>query len=80
MEKQHQDTTSGCKYLDNKNMLMGRSAPHGVWDIEDLVSLGQERGACPYFAARDLATFADIVFCPYNYLLDPSIRRLVSFR
>jgi len=29
---------------------------------------------CAYFAARALATEADIVFCPYSYILDPIIR------
>ncbi|KGL82705.1 Fanconi anemia group J protein [Tinamus guttatus] len=45
-----------------------------AWDIEDLVSLGKKLRACPYFAARELMLGADIVFCPYNYLLDPQIR------
>ncbi|NXR71647.1 FANCJ protein, partial [Pycnonotus jocosus] len=45
-----------------------------AWDIEDLVSLGRKLRACPYFAARELMVGADIVFCPYNYLLDPQIR------
>ncbi|TPP58054.1 Fanconi anemia group J protein [Fasciola gigantica] len=26
---------------------------------------------CPYFCSRKLAKTADIIFCPYNYLLDP---------
>jgi Fanconi anemia group J protein len=30
--------------------------------------------ACPYYVARNLATNADLVFCPYSYLLDPCIR------
>jgi Rad3-related DNA helicase len=29
---------------------------------------------CAYFAAREMATEADIVFCPYSYILDPIIR------
>ncbi|TFK12816.1 cell cycle control protein 50A [Platysternon megacephalum] len=45
-----------------------------AWDIEDLVSLGKKLRACAYFAARELMVGADIVFCPYNYLLDPQIR------
>ncbi|KAL0102854.1 hypothetical protein PUN28_018269 [Cardiocondyla obscurior] len=44
------------------------------WDIEDLVSLGKEKRTCPYFGARSLMGDADIIFCPYNYLLDPYIR------
>ncbi|KAI8502870.1 Fanconi anemia group J protein [Branchiostoma belcheri] len=37
-----------------------------AWDIEEL--------SCPYYAARELMLEADIVFCPYNYLVDPVIR------
>jgi hypothetical protein len=34
--------------------------------------------ACCYFGVRQLRETADIVFCPYNYLVDPSIRSSVS--
>lgn len=44
-------------------------------DIEDLARLGKRHQACPYFAARHLAESAELVFCPYSYLLDPNIRR-----
>lgn len=56
---------------------------HGVceaWDIEDLVSLGKRLRSCSYFAARELMAEAVIVFCPYNYLLDPLIRESVSLK
>ena len=33
--------------------------------------------ACPYYATRTLMDEADIIFCPYNYLVDPLIRRQV---
>ena len=46
----------------------------GVWDIEDMVAAGRKKGACPYYAARELMAGAHIVFCPYNYLLDASVR------
>ncbi|XP_023558932.1 Fanconi anemia group J protein isoform X2 [Octodon degus] len=45
-----------------------------AWDIEELVSLGRKLKACPYYTARELTEDADIVFCPYNYLLDAQIR------
>ncbi|XP_012141120.2 Fanconi anemia group J protein homolog [Megachile rotundata] len=47
---------------------------NSAWDIEDLVTIGKEEGICPYFAARNLMEFADIIFCPYNYIIDPDIR------
>lgn len=51
-----------------------------VHDIEDLCSLGNRHKACPYFVARHLAETAELVFCPYSYLLDPSIRRASGVR
>uniref|UniRef100_A0A8C4EEF3 DNA 5'-3' helicase n=1 Tax=Dicentrarchus labrax TaxID=13489 RepID=A0A8C4EEF3_DICLA len=50
---------------------------HGLnkaWDIEDLVALGRRLRSCSYYAARELRQEASIIFCPYNYLLDPMIR------
>lgn len=52
---------------------------HQAWDIEELVSLGSKLRSCAYYAARELMQGACIVFCPYNYLLDPLIRESVSF-
>jgi Rad3-related DNA helicase len=47
------------------------------WDLEDLVQEGRRVKCCPYFASRDLIATADIVFCPYIYLIDPKIRNTV---
>lgn len=44
-------------------------------DIEDLVTLGRRIRVCPYYATRDLTEQAQIVFSPYNYLIDPRVRR-----
>lgn len=51
---------------------------HQAWDIEDLVALGKRIRSCSYYAARELKQTASIIFCPYNYLLDPMIRESVS--
>ncbi|KAJ2719424.1 Fanconi anemia group J protein [Coemansia sp. Benny D115] len=45
-----------------------------IWDIEDIVKLGRKTQACPYYASRELAEAAELVFCPYNYILDPGVR------
>nr|XP_012300984.1 Fanconi anemia group J protein isoform X5 [Aotus nancymaae] len=50
-----------------------------AWDIEELVSLGKKLRACPYYTARELIQDADIIFCPYNYLLDAQIRETGHF-
>lgn len=45
-----------------------------VRDIEDLVKFGEERTLCPYFLSREMAASADLVFMPYNYLVDVKTR------
>lgn len=45
------------------------------WDIEDLVTLGKEHGQCPYYHALDLYKDAELVLAPYNYLIDPIVRK-----
>ncbi|KAI4329268.1 hypothetical protein L6164_021552 [Bauhinia variegata] len=43
-------------------------------DIEDLVNVGKRFGPCPYYLSKHLLKFADIVFAPYNYLIDRGYR------
>jgi fanconi anemia group J protein len=33
---------------------------------------------CPYFAAQHMAEAAQLVFCPYNYLISPVVRRAMD--
>ncbi|GJX91255.1 fanconi anemia group J protein [Tanacetum coccineum] len=57
----------------NRNAPMIRAHPYvreggcyEVHEIEDLVKLGEMVQGCSYFGAQAMA---DIVFCPYNYIL-----------
>ena len=43
-------------------------------DIEDLVKIGQVQGPCPYFLSRDMTSSAELVFMPYQYLIDAKTR------
>ncbi|KAJ1547570.1 Fanconi anemia group J protein [Nowakowskiella sp. JEL0078] len=63
-----------CMYFHGSHDFRHRNMESPVWDIEDLVSVGKKRKVCPYFASRNLATTADLVFVPYNYIIDPQIR------
>lgn len=51
-----------------------------VLDIEDLVRIGQKNRVCPFFVSKDQVEHADIVFMPYNYLLDPKTRNSNNVR
>ena len=45
-----------------------------MMDIEDLNRLGRVRGPCPFYLSREMAATANIIFMPYNYLVDGKIR------
>ena len=64
--------------MREQSVLQGVHGLNQAWDIEDLVRLGGRLRSCSYYAARELMQDALIVFCPYNYLLDPLIRESVS--
>eukprot|EP00913_Durusdinium_trenchii_P004531 g4207.t2 len=67
----------GCR------LYTGRRGGRRVWDVEDLFSCTTGRSAtgspgCPYYTAHLLAGDADLVFCPHNYILDPSVSQCRS--
>ncbi|XP_063224071.1 Fanconi anemia group J protein homolog [Bacillus rossius redtenbacheri] len=69
----------GCYFHTNVKNLACHASLESVgfetpWDIEDLVKLGRSKKTCPYFVARSLMSSAKLIFCPYNYLIDPLIR------
>ncbi|XP_042270894.1 Fanconi anemia group J protein isoform X2 [Thunnus maccoyii] len=64
----------GVQRMRDQGTLQWVHGLHKAWDIEDLVSLGRRIRSCSYYAARELMEGAYIIFCPYNYLLDPMIR------
>ncbi|XP_026742526.1 regulator of telomere elongation helicase 1 homolog [Trichoplusia ni] len=46
-----------------------------ILDIEDLVTVGKKLKCCPYYLSKELKQDADIIFMPYNYILDPKSRK-----
>ncbi|KAF5740961.1 Fanconi anemia group J protein isoform X2 [Tripterygium wilfordii] len=69
----------GCSHFKNVHKLKGhpslrKGGIHEVHDIEDLLKVGQVVEGCPYYAARSMAEEAQLVFCPYNYVINPVIR------
>uniref|UniRef100_A0A669CD85 Regulator of telomere elongation helicase 1 n=1 Tax=Oreochromis niloticus TaxID=8128 RepID=A0A669CD85_ORENI len=49
-----------------------------ILDVEDLVQFGNKQRVCPYYLSRSLKQEADVIFMPYNYLLDPKSRKVHS--
>ncbi|KAI9276323.1 hypothetical protein BC943DRAFT_333049 [Umbelopsis sp. AD052] len=68
-----------CSYAHNvrkvtQHSSIQRGSSNFIWDIEDLINVGRKTQGCPYFAAKTLMDVAEIIFCPYNYLIEPLIR------
>ena len=52
--------------------------PPGVYTLADLRDFGRKKGWCPYFLARHMIAYANVVVYNYQYLLDPKVSSLVS--
>ncbi|KAF9984021.1 Fanconi anemia group J protein [Mortierella antarctica] len=72
-----EDPFKGCLWKHNVRELettgLGR-----IWDMEDMIAYGKSKRACPYFASRSIAQRAELIFCPYSYLIDPQIRKAMD--
>jgi Rad3-related DNA helicase len=52
---------------------------NSVYDIEDLTKFGKEKSLCPYYLAKSRLAASDIVVVPYQYILDPELRKQNQF-
>ncbi|KAJ1688577.1 hypothetical protein LUZ63_019967 [Rhynchospora breviuscula] len=52
--------------------------PPGVYTLGDLRSFGRSKGWCPYFLARHMIRYANVVVYSYQYLLDPKVATIIS--
>ncbi|KAK4377998.1 hypothetical protein RND71_004294 [Anisodus tanguticus] len=77
------DREAGCSEFKNSHKVKGhpslqKGGCHEAHDIEDLVKVGQIVKGCSYFAARSMADDAELVFCPYSYIINPVVRRAME--
>ncbi|AWP09173.1 putative regulator of telomere elongation helicase 1 [Scophthalmus maximus] len=69
-------STRSCIYYNNVDeKSTDRDLVESILDVEDLVKFGNKQKVCPYYLSRSLKQQADVIFMPYNYLLDPKSRR-----
>nr|XP_027328868.2 regulator of telomere elongation helicase 1 isoform X1 [Anas platyrhynchos] len=68
--------TRSCHFYNNvEEKSTEKELVNSIMDIEDLIKNGNKHRACPYYLSRSLKQQADIIFMPYNYLLDSKSRR-----
>lgn len=54
-----------CDFFEKFSQEGSDTVPAGVYSLDDLRALGEQRGWCPYFLARRAIKYANIVV--YNY-------------
>ncbi|XP_018604601.2 regulator of telomere elongation helicase 1 isoform X2 [Scleropages formosus] len=65
-------SSRSCIFYNNvEEKSTDKELVNSILDVEDLVKAGNKNRVCPYYLSRSLKQQADIIFMPYNYLLDP---------
>ncbi|GMN48780.1 hypothetical protein TIFTF001_017943 [Ficus carica] len=68
-----------CEFLETYEKAGSAAVlPPGVYTLQDLRAFGKEKGWCPYFLARHMVQFANVVVYSYQYLLDPKVAGIIS--
>ncbi|MBA0741559.1 hypothetical protein Gogos_014701 [Gossypium gossypioides] len=68
-----------CQFFENYERAASAAVlPPGVYTLQDFRVFGKEKGWCPYFLARHMVQFANVVVYSYQYLLDPKVAGIIS--
>ncbi|GAB7347535.1 hypothetical protein MBLNU459_g4431t1 [Dothideomycetes sp. NU459] len=68
-----------CVYHENLDLLEPHNLiPAGVWTLDGMLRYGEQQKQCPYFTARRMMPFCNVIIYSYHYLLDPKIADRVS--
>ncbi|KAI2617378.1 hypothetical protein GGR54DRAFT_607486 [Hypoxylon sp. NC1633] len=78
-KKDKGESVDTCIYHDNLDLLEPHNlVPNGVWTLDGLLRYGEQHKQCPYFTARRMMQYCNVIIYSYHYLLDPKIAERVS--
>ena len=78
-KKERGENVDLCVYHDNLDLLEPHNlVPPGVFTLDGLIKYGETHTQCPYFSARRMMPFCNVIIYSYHYLLDPKIAERVS--
>lgn len=78
-KKERGEDVDVCVYHDNLDLLEPHSlVPNGVFTFDGILKYGEMHKQCPYFTARRMMPFCNVIIYSYHYLLDPKIAERVS--
>ena len=71
-------TNDKVMYMNYYNAGSDALLEPGVYTMEDLRIFGRKQRWCPYFLARHMLAFANVVVYNYQYMLDPKVLLIPS--
>ncbi|KAK3706181.1 TFIIH/NER complex ATP-dependent 5'-3' DNA helicase subunit [Vermiconidia calcicola] len=78
-KKERGEDVELCIYHENLDLLEPHNLiPPGVWTLDGMLRYGEQHKQCPYFTARRMMPFCNVIIYSYHYLLDPKIAERVS--
>ncbi|KAH8726391.1 hypothetical protein GQ44DRAFT_613571 [Phaeosphaeriaceae sp. PMI808] len=78
-KKERGEDVELCVYHDNLDLLEPHNLiPPGVFTFDGLLKYGEQQKQCPYFTARRMMAYCNVIIYSYHYLLDPKIADRVS--
>ena len=60
--------TKSCPYLKGKDRRVYRRIEEGILHVEELSDIASSSVMCPHKVALDIAQYAHVIICDYNYL------------
>ncbi|KAI5192288.1 regulator of telomere elongation helicase 1 [Nematocida sp. AWRm77] len=66
-----------CVFFGNRDKLE-EHCKEEPFNIEDLITYGRKHKLCPYYGIKEISKKAEVVFAPYNYIINPQIRRAMN--
>ncbi|KAJ5682593.1 hypothetical protein N7462_005758 [Penicillium macrosclerotiorum] len=78
-KKERGEDVELCIYHENLDLLEPHNlVPPGVFTLDGLIRYGEQNKQCPYFSARRMMPWCNVIIYSYHYLLDPKIAERVS--
>ena len=80
MKCQFAQKRNQCRYFKGK---INHDMTWGAYDgktIEELRDIAKKAKFCPFFFERDKSIHSDLIFLPYNYIFDPSIKKRMNIQ
>ena len=80
MKCQFAQKKNQCRYFKGKNNLNMTWAAYDGKTVEELKEIAKKAKFCPFFFERDKSIHSDMIFLPYNYIFDPSIKKRMKIQ